>query len=62
MTTTMTPEQRRGEVAEILAAAVVRLRLRAALPTERPGTEKPAESAVNPLEVPSETRLSVHTG
>jgi len=45
----MTPEQRRAEVAEILALAVVRLRLRAALPTERPGAEKPSETVVNPL-------------
>jgi hypothetical protein len=57
---TLSAEQRRAEVAAIFAAGFVRLRLRAALPTERPGTEKPVESAANPLEVPSETRLSVH--
>jgi hypothetical protein len=54
----MTPEQRRAEVTEILAVAVVRLRIRAALPC----LPKSPESAANCLEVPSETRLSVHAG
>jgi hypothetical protein len=40
---TMTPDQRRAEVAEIFAAAIVRLRLRAALPAAETGAEKPLE-------------------
>jgi hypothetical protein len=52
--------QRQREVATILAAAVVRLRLRAALPGPDPGAEKPPESAPNCLEVSNRTRLSVH--
>jgi hypothetical protein len=59
---TLNPDQRRAELAEILARAVVRLRLRVALPVGNREAEKPLETAVNPLEVPSETRLSVHTG
>jgi hypothetical protein len=62
MTNPMTPDQRRQELAEILAAAIVRLRLRAALPDPVPGAEKHPETVANCLEVPSERRLSVHTG
>jgi hypothetical protein len=50
------------EVAEIFAAAVVRLRLRAALRDADAGSQRPPESVSNGLEVPSETVLSVHTG
>jgi hypothetical protein len=62
MTTTMKSDQMREELAGILAAAIVRLRLRAALPDPVPGAERPPETVANCLEVPSETRLSVHTG
>jgi hypothetical protein len=58
----LSAEQRRTEVASILAAGIVRLRLRVALSTYRPGAEKPEESAANPLEVLSEKWLSVHAG
>jgi hypothetical protein len=59
---TITPEQRRREVASILAGSVIRLRLRAALPGATPDAAKAQESVPNCLEVPSETRLSVHAG
>jgi hypothetical protein len=58
----MTPEQRRAEVAEILAAAVLRLRLRVALPGADTVAEKSPKSVPNCLEVPFATRLSVHAG
>jgi hypothetical protein len=58
----MTPKDRRREVAEILAAAVVRLRLRAAPSGGPSGNEKTPEPGPNCLEVPAETRLSVPTG
>jgi hypothetical protein len=54
----VTPERRCAEVAEILARAIVRLRIRAALPSP----ENPLDSAPNCLEVSRETRLSVHPG
>jgi hypothetical protein len=59
---TQSPDQRLREVAGILAGAVVRLRLRAALPGGDAGAEKPPESVSNCLEVPSESMLSVHPG
>jgi hypothetical protein len=62
MKETMTPDQRLREVAEILATAVLRLRVRAALPALVPDAEKPAESTANCLAVRPEMRLSVHTG
>ena len=56
-------DHRLREVAEILAAAIVRLRLRAALPDGFPGSAKSLNSSVNCLEVVGETRLSVeHVG
>jgi hypothetical protein len=58
----LTVDQRLREMAEILAAAVIRLRLRAALPGEGAGAGKPPDSSPNCLEVPQETVLSVHTG
>jgi hypothetical protein len=54
------PDQRLREVAEILAGAVIRLRLRAALPDSIQNAGKTLDSPPNCLEVPSETRLSVH--
>jgi hypothetical protein len=61
----MTDDERLREVARILAAGVLRLHARAALPpapAQLPGTQILLESSPNCLEVPSETRLSVHTG
>jgi hypothetical protein len=61
----LTPDERRSEVAGILAAGVLRLSARAALPgdaRELPAPKNPAESASSCLEVPGETVLSVHNG
>jgi hypothetical protein len=55
-----TPDDRRREVARILAGAVLRLRARAALPApELTAPRILTENVVNPLDVPAETRLSV---
>ena len=56
-----TPEQRRREIASILAAGILRLRARAAL-APATGSEKTEISAPNCLEVSNETRLSGHRG
>ena len=56
-----TPEQRRREIASILATGILRLRARAAL-APATGLGKTENSAPNLLEVSDETRLSVHTG
>ena len=58
----LTPDERLSEVASILAAAVLRLRVRAALPGDEPGPENPPDSWPTCLEVPVNTVLSVHTG
>ena len=60
----LTPDQRRAAVANILAAGILRLHTRAALSeaSELPGPEKPEDSATPSLEVPDETVLSVHNG
>ena len=62
---TMTADQRRREVARILAAGILRLHARAALPAE-PGElsspKNPADSGQDGLEVSQETVLSGHTG
>jgi hypothetical protein len=51
------------EVARILAAAVLRLRARHALPEQAGGEEKNLpESSRNVLEVPNEMPLSGHSG
>jgi hypothetical protein len=60
----MTENDRLREIARILAAGVLRLRARVALP---PAVPPPApqilpETGPNCLEVPPETVLSVHTG
>ncbi len=59
----LTSDERRSEVANILAASVLRLRLRAALPEptcpDLPPTEETRGSC---LEVSDETVLSVHHG
>lgn len=51
----LTAEQRRSELAAILAAGFLRLRARAALP----GAESPSNSGAACLDVPAETVLSV---
>jgi ferric-dicitrate binding protein FerR (iron transport regulator) len=57
------PDQRHLEVAQILAAAIVRLRLRAALPGVTPEDQKTLESDTNRLELSGGSRLSVcHAG
>jgi hypothetical protein len=61
----MTAGERLREVAAILAAGVLRLRSRAALPAdsdEHCGPKNPLESGQDCLEVSAETVLSVHTG
>lgn len=57
----LTPDEQLREVATILAAGVLRLRQRAALPTGDT-QKKPPNSPAAGLEVPDETVLSVHTG
>ena len=61
----LTPDQRRAAVANIMAAGILRLQTRAALSDETsdlPGPKKPEDSATPSLEVPDETVLSVHNG
>jgi hypothetical protein len=58
----LTPDQRLAEVADILAAGVVRLRARMAIPSEIPPTEISPSSPEIRLEVPRETVLTVHSG
>ena len=60
-TTRLSPDERLREAAAILAAGVLRLRQRAALPPETT-LENLAELPAAGLEVPAETVLSVHTG
>lgn len=59
----LTPDERLSEVAGILAAGILRLRARAALPDkpgDSDGPENPGERGVSCLEVPEETVLSVN--
>jgi len=58
----LTPDERLSEVASILAAGVLRLRARSALPGDDPAPEILPESWPTCLEVPAKTVLSVHTG
>jgi hypothetical protein len=60
----LTPDQRMGAVARILAGAVLRLRARAALPsaTELPAPRILLENAANPLELSGQAPLNVHRG
>ncbi len=61
----LTPDQRRTAVANILAAGILRLHTRAALSdeaTDLSGAKKPEDSATPSLEVSSQTVLSVHNG
>jgi hypothetical protein len=60
-----TCDERLREVAAILAAGILRLHSRAALPADpaqHSGPENPPESGQDCLEVPGKTVLSVHTG
>jgi hypothetical protein len=57
----MTPDERRREVAAILAAGLRRLRDRSAL-TSEPASENPPDTAETPLEAVPENPLSVHVG
>ena len=61
----MTPDEHRAAIAKILAAGILRLHTRAALPSaSAPSSD--AENTENPdsprLEVPDDTVLSVHNG
>jgi hypothetical protein len=58
------PEQRRRDVAAILAAGILRLHARAALPAagEQGGPRNPEDSETACLEVGPEIVLSVHSG
>jgi hypothetical protein len=61
----LTPDERRSEVATIMAAGVLRLCARTLPATDaasHSAPENPAESASSCLEVPDETVLSVHNG
>jgi hypothetical protein len=58
----LTPDEQLRQVARILAAGVLRLRARAALPAELPAPRILLENAANPLDVSAETRLSVPPG
>lgn len=61
----LTPDERRAEVASIMAAGILRLRARTLPASDATGhsaSENPEESASSCLEVPDETVLSVHNG
>ncbi|MDZ4657830.1 MAG: hypothetical protein SH868_09675 [Bythopirellula sp.] len=61
----LTPDERRSEVAGILAAGVLRLSAMALPATDAAhhlASANPQESAPSCLEVPDETVLSVHNG
>ena len=60
----LTPQQRRREIAEILAAGVLRLRKLRMLGPGQPSTppKTVAESSTDRLEVSGETALSVRPG
>lgn len=61
----MTADERLREVARILAAGILRLRSRAALPddpAQHSGPKNPLDSGPGCLELPDETVLSVYTG
>jgi hypothetical protein len=56
------PDARRLEVASILAAGILRLHARVAIPGDVPAPEISPDSATTCLEVPAETVLSVIHG
>lgn len=57
----LSPDERLGEIAAILAAGLLRLDQRAALPAEE-SPENPPKRPAEGLEVPAKTRLSVRVG
>jgi hypothetical protein len=60
-----TDTDRLREIADLLAAGVLRLRCRAALSSQQASTPAPEnlpENSLNGLELSRETRLSVHPG
>jgi hypothetical protein len=62
---TLLPDQRRRELAELLARGLRRLieiRLRSAASAASPESQNPTEIVANCLAIPDETVLSVHTG
>lgn len=63
--TQLAPEDRRAEVARLLAIGLLRLR-NTPVPVVDPGSSAPTknlpDSSESSLEVPAETVLSVHTG
>jgi len=58
----LTPDERRAEVASILAAGILRLHARVAIPGDDPPGEISPDSAAERLAVPAETVLSVIHG
>jgi len=61
----LTPDQRRAAVANVLAGGILRLHMRDALsdePSGQPVPKKLAKPGSSCLEVPDETVLSVHNG
>jgi len=63
--TSLTPDERRAELASLLALGLLRLRSRLALPTSLavgPSPAAPAKTSVSGLEVSSAPRLSGPTG
>jgi hypothetical protein len=57
----LSPDERLGEIAAILAAGLLRLDQRAALPAEE-SPENPPKTLPEGLELSRQTRLSVHCG
>ena len=60
-TARLAPDERHSEVASILAVGLLRLRQRAALPTDNAQKDSPELSGAG-LELSAETVLTVHTG
>jgi len=58
----LTPDERRAEVANILAAGILRLHNRAAIPGDDPPAEISPELTAACLEVPAKIVLSVIHG
>ena len=58
----LTPDERRSELAGIFAGGILRLHARAALSGDTPSQKISLDSAARRLEVPAETVLSVIHG
>jgi hypothetical protein len=61
----LTPHERRRDVARILAAGVRRLRSRTVIPADpgrHPDSDNSADSSQDCLELSAQSRLSVHSG